>query len=72
MGEFWDTHDLSDFEDQCPDVTDQFEICIEAERHLVAVDPDLIHDAIVAAHERGISVETLVNLAIRQAVGIRR
>jgi len=26
VGEFWDTHDFSDYEELCPDVTDQFEI----------------------------------------------
>ena len=66
MGEYWDTHDLPD---NCPDVTDQFEIYIEAEQHLVAIDPDLLQDAIAAAQAKGITVETLVNLAVRQAVG---
>lgn len=66
MGEYWDTHELPN---DCPDVTDQFEVSIEAERHLVAIDPDLFEDAIGAAHAKGISVQTLVNLAVRQAVG---
>jgi len=65
LSEYWDTHDLPD---DAPDVTDQVEIRTEALRHLVAVDPDLLQEARAAARERGISVQTLVNLAIRQAI----
>ena len=68
MGEYWDTHDLPD---DCADVTDQFEIRIEAEQHLVAIDPDVLHEAGEAARKRGITVQTFVNLAIRQAVALK-
>ena len=68
MAEFWDAHDLSDFEDLCPDVTDEFEISIETVQHLVAIDPDVLADASTVARRKGISVQTLVNLAVRQAV----
>lgn len=68
MSEFWDTHELSDFEAAYPDVTDQFEISIGTVQHRVAIDPDILRDAAAAAHERRISVQTLVNLAVRQAL----
>lgn len=68
MGEYWDTHELPD---DCADVTDQFEVCIEAEQHLVAVHPDVLHEAVEAARKRGISVQAFVNLAILQAVALK-
>ena len=68
IGEFWDTHDFTDYEDICPDVTDQFEISIEAVQHLVAIDPDVLAEASALARRKGISVQTLINLAVRQAV----
>lgn len=68
MGEFWDTHDFTDYEASCPDVTDQFEINIQYERHLVALHPQLMQEAIAAAQRQGISVQTLVNLAVKDAL----
>jgi CopG antitoxin of type II toxin-antitoxin system len=69
IGEFWDIHDLTDYLDQTTDVTDQLEIDIQAVRHLVALDPQLLQQAISRAHREGITVETLVNLAVKEALG---
>jgi hypothetical protein len=58
--EFWDTHDLSDYETQTTEV--DFTVNSLRHWHLVAIDPEL---AIRIAHEArqcGISAETLVNL----------
>jgi uncharacterized DUF497 family protein len=68
IGEFWDTHDFTDYEALCPDVTDQFEIEIRSTRHLVAIDPELMERAITSAHKQGIAVQTLINLAVRDAL----
>lgn len=68
IGEFWDTHDLADYLDQTTDVTDQFESDIQSVRHLVALDPQLLQEAINCAHRQGIAVETLVNLAVKEAL----
>jgi hypothetical protein len=71
IGEFWDTHDLTTYDEQTEDVTDQFEVRLPAKPLRVAVDPDLLHEASAAARRRGISLETLVNLAIREALDRR-
>ena len=68
IGEFWDSHDFTDYEAECPDVTDQFEFDIQSVRHLVAVDPDLLQEAITSAHRKGIAVRSLINLALREAL----
>lgn len=68
IGAFWDTHDFTDFEDRCPDVTDKITVDIQAIRHYVAVDPDLAQKAIQVARKRGLSAESLVNLWIKDGV----
>jgi hypothetical protein len=71
IGEFWDSHDLTDYDEQTEEVTDQVEMRLPARPLRVAVDPDLLQEASATARRRGISLETLVNLAIREALDRR-
>jgi len=59
MGEFWDTHDFTDFDTDAPDV--EFEIS-----SAVPIEPELLSAVERQARLRGISVETLVNLWLQQ------
>ncbi len=59
MGEFWDSHDFTDFDTDAPDV--EFRISCA-----VPVDPDLLSAIEKLAHKRGIGVETLINLWLQQ------
>ncbi|MBE7551970.1 MAG: hypothetical protein HS126_12950 [Anaerolineales bacterium] len=60
MGEFWDSHDFTDFDDpNTPDVN--FEISCA-----VPVEVELLAALEKQAHKRGIQVETLVNLWLQQ------
>lgn len=60
MGEFWDTHDFTDFDDaDAPDV--EFEITCA-----VPIEPDLLSSLEKQARLRGINLETLVNLWLQQ------
>ncbi|MFZ5877743.1 MAG: CopG family antitoxin [Chloroflexota bacterium] len=62
MGEFWDKHDFTDFDDSnAPDVDFQVTVAIP-------VEPDLLSDLEELAHVRGISTETLVNLWLKEKV----
>jgi len=62
MGEFWDKHDFTEFDDpNAPDV--KFHIAVA-----VPVEPDLLTDIEELAHRRGISLETLVNLWLKEKV----
>jgi len=62
MGEFWDKHDFTDFDDSnAPDVDFQATVAIP-------VEPDLLSDLEELAHVRGISTETLVNLWLKEKV----
>ncbi len=60
MGEFWDKHDFTEFDDpNAPDIEVHVTVAI-------AVEPDLLSDIEELAHLRGINVETLVNLWLKE------
>lgn len=60
MGEFWDKHDFTEFDDpNVPDV--EFRVTVA-----IPVEPDLLSDIEELAHLRGINVETLVNLWLKE------
>lgn len=60
IGEFWDTHDTTDFWDMTEPA--EFEVDIQSETRYYALDRKLAQDVSQIAWQRGISVETLMNL----------
>ena len=62
MGEFWDKHDFTEVDDpNAPDV--EFHITAA-----IPIEPDLLADIEALAHLRGVKVETLVNLWLKEKV----
>lgn len=62
MGEFWDKHDFTEFDDpNAPDV--EFHVTAA-----IPIEPGLLSDIEELAHLRGIKVETLVNLWLKEKV----
>lgn len=62
---FWDKHSLADYWDQTEPAA--FEISPELHRrYLVAVEPNLLGRLRQAAHTRGVSTESLINLLLEQ------
>jgi hypothetical protein len=62
MGEFWDNHDFTEFDDlSAPDVDFQITVAIP-------IEPDLLSDLEELAQQRGIRVEKLVNLWLKEKV----
>ena len=59
MGEFWDTHDFTQFDSDAPDV----EFTISS---TVSIEPDLLAAVEKQVRLRGIGVETLVNLWLQE------
>ncbi|MBM3226245.1 MAG: hypothetical protein FJZ47_20975 [Candidatus Tectomicrobia bacterium] len=60
MGEFWDTHDFTDFDTrEAPDVTYQLACA-------VPIEADLLSALEQHARRHGVQVETLVNLWLQQ------
>lgn len=64
IGEFWDTHDLSDFWDKTKPVS--FEVDIEAEVTYYAVDKTLSEKLQAIAQKRGVTADTLINLWVQE------
>ena len=61
IGEFWDTHDFTDFDTDAPDV--DFKISCA-----IPIELDLLSSVEKQAHQRGIKVETLVNPWLQQKI----
>lgn len=66
IGEFWDTHDATNFWDTTEPV--EFEVDIQSETRYYALDRKLVEDVGQIAWQRGISVETLLNLWVYEKV----
>lgn len=59
IGEFWDTHDFTDYDTDAPDV--DFNISCA-----VPIELDLLTSVEEQARQRGVKVETLINLWLQQ------
>ena len=57
MGEFWDTHDLTDYWDQTYKM--DFKVS-KVLRHKVSLDPEMYQQAKSAAKQQGVGIEVLV------------
>jgi hypothetical protein len=64
IGEFWDTHDLSDYWDQTKPV--EFEVDIQSEAVYYAIEPKLSAKISRIAKKRGVPAETLLNLWLKE------
>ncbi|MBI5695355.1 MAG: hypothetical protein HZC51_06390 [Nitrospirae bacterium] len=64
MGEFWDTHDLSEFWDKTKPV--DFEVDIESEVTYYALEKDLSDKIQTIARRKGVTADTLVNLWLQE------
>ena len=64
IGEFWDTHDLSDYWDQTEPV--KFEVDIQSELTYYALDNELSTKVRTIAKRRGVSADTLLNLWVQE------
>ena len=66
IGEFWDTHDLSEFWEQTKPA--KFEIDIQTQRMYYPIDIKLSNTILELAKKRGISPETLINLWVSEKI----
>lgn len=70
IGEFWDTHDLSDYWDKTKPAT--FKIDIKSEVIYYAIDKTLSERLQRIARKRGVPTNTLINLWIQEKLGEQR
>jgi hypothetical protein len=66
IGEYWDTHDLSDHWDQTREVS--FDVSLESSVMYFAVDKALAEKLRAAAKTHGVSPETLLNVWVQEHV----
>lgn len=66
IGEFWDTHDVTDFWKDTEPV--EFEVDIQSEVSYCALERTLASRVSEIAWQKGVSVETLVNLWVNEKV----
>ena len=64
MGEFWDTHDLTDYWDQTKPA--EFTINLQSETTYYPLENSLSARIQEMAKKRGVSAETLLNLWIQE------
>ena len=64
IGDFWDTHDLSDFWDQTKKV--EFGVDIQSEIIYCSLDKKLAEKVQSIAQRRGVSADTLINLWVQE------
>ena len=64
IGEFWDTHDVTDYWDQTDPV--EFEVDVHSEARYCALERSMVTKVSEIAWQKGISVETLINLWIKE------
>jgi CopG antitoxin of type II toxin-antitoxin system len=67
IGEFWDTHDLSEYWDHTKPV--EFEVDIQSEAIYYPIEQKLSAQISRIAKRRGVSPETLLNLWLQEKVG---
>ena len=64
IGEFWDTHDLTEYWEQTQPV--EFELDIQSEVTYYPLDVTLSASVLSIAKKRGVSPETLLNLWVQE------
>ena len=64
IGEFWDTHDLTDYWDQTHPV--EFEVDIQSSATYYPVEENLSKKLRAVAERRGVSAQTLLNLWVQE------
>jgi hypothetical protein len=64
IGEFWDTHDLTDYWDETKSA--KFEVDIQSEKTYYAVDNELSAKIREFARRHGVSPDTLLNLWLQE------
>jgi hypothetical protein len=65
-GEFWDSHDLTDYWDLTREVS--FEVDIQRRVFLTALEPGLAKKLTECARKQGVSTETLINVWLTEKV----
>lgn len=70
IGEFWDTHDLTEYWDQTKPA--KFEVDIQSEVTYYALDNKLSARIRAISRQRGVSADTLLNLWVQEKLQVQK
>lgn len=62
--DFWDTHDITDYWDKTKEV--EFEVEVPKEPRYIALEEQIAKDVLEVAKEKHVSIETLINLWLKE------
>lgn len=66
IGEFWDSHDLTEFSEKIEEV--EFSVELQPDVHYYALENSLSSKLHTVAKRRGVSTETLINLWLLERI----
>jgi hypothetical protein len=68
--DFWDKHDITDYWDDTKDV--KFRASLKKEPKYIALEESIAKKALAVAKEKRVSIETLVNLWLKEKLSATR
>jgi len=68
--DFWDKHDINDYWDKTKEV--KFSACLKREPKYIAIEESIAKKALAVAKKKHVSLETLVNLWLKEKLSAAR
>jgi len=70
VSDFWDKHDIADYWDDTKEV--KFRASLKKEPKYIALEENIAKKALAVAKEKRVSIETLVNLWLKEKLSATR
>ena len=68
--DFWDKHDITDYWDDTKEV--KFKVSFKKEPTYIAIEESIAKKALIVAKKKHVSIETLVNLWLKEKLSTAR
>lgn len=68
--DFWDKHDITDYWDDTKEV--KFKVSFKKEPKYIAIEESIAKKALIVAKKKHVSIETLVNLWLKEKLSTAR
>jgi len=64
--DFWDKHDLTEFEDKLKEVS--IKVDLKRSKNLVTIDPEILKRIRKTAAQKGLKTESLINIWLQEKI----
>jgi len=64
--DFWDKHDLTEFEDKLKEVS--IKVDLKRSKNLVTIDPEILKRIRETAAQKGLKTESLINIWLQEKI----